>query len=62
MTYLYYEENEHKNSNIKYNNTNNQIDNISSNLLLKRSLHIIPHLLQFFLNHHHKVLQERYTL
>ena len=36
MTYLYYEENEHKNSNIKYNNTNNQIDNISSNLLLKK--------------------------
>ena len=36
MTYSYYEENERKNNNIKYNNTTNQIENISSNLLLKK--------------------------
>ena len=36
MTNDYYEENEHKNTNIKYNNITNIIENISSNLLLRK--------------------------
>ena len=36
MTNDYYEENEHKNTNIKYNNKTNIIENISSNLLLRK--------------------------
>ena len=36
MTSDYYEENEHKNINIKYNNKTNIIENISSNLLLRK--------------------------
>jgi hypothetical protein len=36
MTNLYFEENEHKNSNITYSNTNNILNSISSNLLLKK--------------------------
>ena len=36
MTNLYFEENEHKNSNIIYNSTTNKLNSISSNLLLKK--------------------------
>ena len=36
MTNLYFEENEHKNNNIIYNSSTNQLHSISSNLLLKK--------------------------